>query len=1007
MRRSEARVVAVALSFALIAVVAIGSPGPVASAASGELSLAAGGNEPATEDLVTLSAIDDTTVDETGNLYVAHRSREGGGFQLLRFPPGSTRETPVGDVATLFEGRADWVYGMAVTDRGFIVVHTQGRSLEVLNPDGSTTGAELADLDLFYNEVAALPDALYFTRESGVWRAPYDPDTGIPDFAAVGSVPVIPTEVGYRPQDIAGGPDGDLFVSFGDASVRRFDTGDLPLATALGSSTDADYPGVTYIAGDATGSGPENRLAVDAAGEVFVRAVVMDEHAIVRIPPPAADGTPATPAVVVTQQELLDSGLAPWTDDPLQGTIDLSLNPAGDLFVAIGNVFPPDARNVVVRIAGAGASVPAVEVCLEDATGVEGDPATPGEVVFPLTLSAPLPEDVTVTYTVESGTATVGTGPDADLEGGTWTLELPAGTTEASVTIALIGDVLVEPDETFTVRLLSVTPPGSLGTCSSAVGTIEDDDVAPTVTAGADRAQIAEGDSTRLTAVVDNPTSELTYAWSPETGLDDPTSAEPTFTGPDDGTYTFTVEVCDGANPCDSDDVTVEVTNVAPTLDVPVADVVGTAAADSILAVEFTDPGVLDTFDLRIDWGDGTPKEIVPDVTSPAQATHVYATAGTYSAQVCVVDDDGAQDCAPFQAEIAPTVLPTISVSDATTIEGDPDGPATVLAFGVTLSEPSGGTVHVGVRTVDGTATAPSDYLAVDTTLSIPAGQTEAVVEVSVTRDLLAEPDETMTLVLADPVGAVLGNAIATGTILDDDLCTIVGTDGDDRLIGTPGDDVICGFGGDDIIDGRGGNDLILGGPGVDSLIFLRQPGPVRVDLSRGTARGSGLSYTLSGIENVTGTPYNDRLIGNDADNRLAGLGGNDFIDGRGGDDLLFGNEGDDHILGGRGDDRIFGNAGNDRLYGQDGNDEIYGLEGDDLVSGGNGDDLVSGGSGNDRLFGGAGNDRLFGGAGNDLLFGQDGDDFLSGGTGFDRLFGGRGIDTCLLGERNISCELP
>src|SRR5690606_5677718 len=29
--------------------------------------------------------------------------------------------------------------------------------------------------------------------------------------------------------------------------------------------------------------------------------------------------------------------------------------------------------------------------------------------------------------------------------------------------------------------------------------------------------------------------------------------------------------------------------------------------------------------------------------------------------------------------------------------------------------------------------------------------------------------------------------------------CTIVGTDGDDRLVGTDGDDVICGLGGDDV----------------------------------------------------------------------------------------------------------------------------------------------------------------------------------------------------------------
>jgi purple acid phosphatase-like protein/hemolysin type calcium-binding protein len=48
--------------------------------------------------------------------------------------------------------------------------------------------------------------------------------------------------------------------------------------------------------------------------------------------------------------------------------------------------------------------------------------------------------------------------------------------------------------------------------------------------------------------------------------------------------------------------------------------------------------------------------------------------------------------------------------------------------------------------------------------------------------------------------------------------CTIVGTNGPDRLVGTRRRDVICGLGGADVLVGRGGDDILSGGPGDDVL---------------------------------------------------------------------------------------------------------------------------------------------------------------------------------------------
>jgi chitinase len=42
-------------------------------------------------------------------------------------------------------------------------------------------------------------------------------------------------------------------------------------------------------------------------------------------------------------------------------------------------------------------------------------------------------------------------------------------------------------------------------------------------------------------------------------------------------------------------------------------------------------------------------------------------------------------------------------------------------------------------------------------------------VRVAVNDDAMAEPDETLTLTLSSPTGAVLADGTATGTVIDDD----------------------------------------------------------------------------------------------------------------------------------------------------------------------------------------------------------------------------------------------
>jgi Ca2+-binding RTX toxin-like protein len=83
------------------------------------------------------------------------------------------------------------------------------------------------------------------------------------------------------------------------------------------------------------------------------------------------------------------------------------------------------------------------------------------------------------------------------------------------------------------------------------------------------------------------------------------------------------------------------------------------------------------------------------------------------------------------------------------------------------------------------------------------------------------------------------------------------------------------------------------------------------VNLAAGTLSGGGTagagSATLTSIENVTGSQFNDRITGSSADNFFYAWIGNDTLDGGAGNDQLNGVSGSDSINGGAGNDTLTG----------------------------------------------------------------------------------------------------
>ncbi len=355
------------------------------------------------------------------------------------------------------------------------------------------------------------------------------------------------------------------------------------------------------------------------------------------------------------------------------------------------------------------------------------------------------------------------------------------------------------------------------------------------------------------------------------------------------------------------------------------------------------------------------------------------------------------------------------------------------------LDAPTGVTAIAGTNTARVTWLPPAmaDLSEVSYEVTATPGGQRAVVAGTETgttvRFLTNGTDYTFTVAAFDfdDVGAL---SVPSAPVTPLDICTLVGTPGDDVLTGTAGDDAICGLGGDDTLRGGGGGDTFVGGPGTDFVDFGTAGERVHVSLAGaafnptahglGWANGAGNDVMRPDIESVRGSAYPDVLEGNDSDNVLIGRGGSDLVRGWGGADRIVGGPGADELWGLSGDDRLFGGGGRDVLMPRGDTDVVNGGPGSDTVTytravtvdltagtaegqssdvlrlvedvdGSPEGDVLRGSSAVNVLRGGAGDDVLSGRGGDDRLAGQDGADAMDGGGGAaDRCAGGAGIDT-------------
>jgi chitinase len=453
-------------------------------------------------------------------------------------------------------------------------------------------------------------------------------------------------------------------------------------------------------------------------------------------------------------------------------------------------------------------------LAIDDVRLAEGNSGTK-DLVFTVTLSESANKDVTVSYATASQTATEGD----DYAGATGTLTIPAGGTSGQIVVRVIGDVTLEPDETFYVDLSNASRATIVDFLG--VGTIVNDDPPPDCSRPtANIADPGVGKKVPLQSLNARRYLDVTFAdlgsgVDPATILDKAPEfalagsaakaivlGAPKLVGGNSYRYSFGGAFTAGA-------VTVrflagsfadKVGNANRAANQSFMLAASVAIGDALVAegtfllspakvvfpVTLSAPSTKPV-SVRYVTVDGTAKADKDYVaTSGTLVVPAGKTTGTILVPVCY--DALAEENEIFSVKllsvtnnfaIARTLavgtildddrLRSLSVSNPQAV-GESAGR---VAFTVSLSAASGKTVSVRYSTANSTAKAGNDYMATSGQLTFKPGVVSQVVYVPILDDALAEGSEAFRLKLSSPVNATLARAAATATILANDQTAV------------------------------------------------------------------------------------------------------------------------------------------------------------------------------------------------------------------------------------------
>lgn len=490
---------------------------------------------------------------------------------------------------------------------------------------------------------------------------------------------------------------------------------------------------------------------------------------------------------------------------PLAGPVDPY---TGASYMVVGNLNCPS---------GGTPTTPTLSI--NDVTVTEGNSGTTN-ATFTVTLSAANTSAVTVKYDTANGTATAG----SDYQSASGTLTFAPGDTSKTITVAVNGDTVAEPDETFAVNLSN--PTNATIADGQGIGTIKNDDLAASPPGiSINDVAVTEGNSGTTDAIftvslsaVSSSTVTVNFATADGTataGSDyqsrtgtlsfapGETSKTITVAVNGDTTFesneTFFVNLSSAANASITDNQGVGTINnddSPPTLSIN--DVAVTEGNSGTTSATFTAtlsaPSAL-AVTVKYDTADGT-ATAGSDYQS-STGTLTFAPGETSKTVSVTVNGDTAfEPDETFFVNLSNPTNATIADGQGIgTIKNDDQPPPSVQlsATAYTVAEDAGhfsitvtrintssaATIDYATSdtsglaectTVSGKASQRCDYTQAFGTLRFAAGEGSKTVTIPVINDVYAEGNESFTFTLSHPSGAALGaQSTATLTITDND----------------------------------------------------------------------------------------------------------------------------------------------------------------------------------------------------------------------------------------------
>lgn len=444
-------------------------------------------------------------------------------------------------------------------------------------------------------------------------------------------------------------------------------------------------------------------------------------------------------------------------------------------------------------------------LAIADVTVAEGNSGQTS-ATFAVTLSAISGRAISVDFATADSNAVT----PSDYAANSGTLTFAPGETAKSIGIAVIGDTLDEASENFFVNLSSAT--NVTISDSQGIGTITDDDAAPSLSIG--DVTVTEGNSGQATATftvnlsaASGQAVTVKYATAKITAMASrdytATSGTLTFAA---GTMSQMIAVTVKADALDEIDETFFINLTSPT-NASLADsqAVGTINDDdappslSIKDVSVTEGNSgtkTATFTVSLSVASGQTVSVdyaTADNTALAGTDYTAATgtvtiaAGVTSKTFTVlikgdvldetnetffVNLSNAINVSLADSQAIGTITdndptPTLKINDVTVTEGDAG--TTTATFTVTLSAASGQAVAVNYATANSSAVASNDYTAQTGTLTFAPGEKTKTVAISVLGDTLDEANESFLVNLSSATNASLADGKGIATITDND----------------------------------------------------------------------------------------------------------------------------------------------------------------------------------------------------------------------------------------------